>query len=148
MFGDRHRLRRIAVQLLVAWLFALAASVVNACLLEPGSRYGDAVASAMNDRHAAAAAGHHRDTEAAGAQGHRQSHSGKTPCAKFCDDPSTGAQAIKQQVDPFHTALLVPLPVCAAPVDPTPAEVGAYAADHALWRPAIPVQITFLRLNL
>lgn len=147
MFGDRHRLRRIAVQLLVVWFFALAASVVNACLLEPGSRYGD-VASAMNGRHDAGAAGHHRYAEAAGAHGHRPSHSGKAPCAKFCDDPSTGAQAIKQQVDPFNTALLAPFPVSAPPLDPTPDKDGAYTAGHALWRPAIPIQIALLRLNL
>ena len=45
MFGQRRRLRHLAAQVLLMWLFALGASIVNACALEPELRHAVTAAS-------------------------------------------------------------------------------------------------------
>jgi hypothetical protein len=146
MFGQRHRLRHIAAQVLLVWLFALAAGIVNACVLEPELRHG--IASAVHDGHDAAAANKLQDAHAPGGHDHRLPHGNEAPCAKFCDEPSAGAQTFKQQIDPFNAVWLAPAPVSSLSIDATTPVVGAFAADHELWRPAVPIPIAFLRLTL
>jgi hypothetical protein len=144
MFGQRHRLRRLAAQLLLAWLFALAAGIVNACVLEPGLREGGAAAG--HDRHAAAATPRHDGH--AGDHGNRSHDSSKAPCVKFCDEQAAGAQALKQPTDLFTATWLAPGPTNPPSIGTTPRVPGGFAHDHELWRSAIPIPIAFLRLAL
>lgn len=128
------------------WLFALAAGIANACVLEPQSRQG--VAAAVHDSQGALASNPGHGAHAS--SGHRQGSpkADKAPCAKFCDDPSAGAQGVKQEIDPSSTVWLAPLPMRPLLIEATPRVAGAFAADHGLRRPAAAIAITFLRLTL
>ena len=145
MFGQRRRLRHVAAQVLLMWLFALGASIANACALEPELRH--AATAASHDQHHAGPGSHHHDSHAGG-HDHPSPHADKAPCAKFCDEPSAGAQTLKQQVDPSHEVWLACPPVNSLILDATPTLASSIAAHHELWRPAVPIPIAFLRLTL
>ena len=109
MYGFRtsaRRLRHIVWLTLLAWLLALSASVVNACVLG----LPDATASGMEsgDRREPAWHGssaslpkpdalgelHEHATTAHGQDDHGQD-TGKDPCRKFCSDESSGLPKAK-----------------------------------------------------
>lgn len=129
--------------MLLVWLFALAASIVNACVLEPESRS----VAASSQRHEARAASTVHDEDASGHGDHAPDPS-KAPCTKFCDEPAANTQVVKQQLDPFNAAWLAPARVSLSLADTVPGVIGTLAARHALWRPAAPIPIAFLRLAL
>lgn len=68
----RHQLRRIVWVTLVAWLFALAVGVLNACVLTPR----------VSDEHGIVAGG----SSSVAQHGHNEA---KTSCLKFCADESS-----------------------------------------------------------
>lgn len=146
MFGRRHRLRFVAAQVLLVWLFALAAGIVNACVLEPQARQG--VAAAVHDSQDALASKRSHDAHATSGYHQGSPKADKVPCAKFCADPSAGAQGVKQEIDPSGTVWLAPLPVRPLQIEATPRVAGGFAADPGLRRPAIAIAIAFLRLTL
>jgi hypothetical protein len=87
---DRRRLRRTARATLMAWLFALTAGVVNACVLVPVEPVEHAVGKVSVAHH-----GH----------GH-EDDSGKASCLKFCDDESSAIAKVKLPVVDLGSSLL------------------------------------------
>jgi hypothetical protein len=92
----RRRLRHIVWVSLAAWLFALTAGVVNACMLTPQDSVGHGVSGAPPHQSAA----HAEDAGGTGVAGHGdhggpvsnpgpQPDAGKDGCLKFCDDESS-----------------------------------------------------------
>ena len=147
MFSQRHRLRRIAALVLLAWLFMLTAGIANACVL--ASEPGHGIAAAGHDGHTAAAAPATHDAHAAGGHDHPSSpQGGKTACAKACNEASTGAQTLKQKIDPFTAIWLAPAPADSLFIVATASAVGTSVAGHDPGPPAIPIRIAFLRLTL
>lgn len=127
--------------MLVIWVFALAAGVVNACALTPagleerGGMHADATVPAS-----------HRDKgEQVGHHGH-QRDSGKDSCLRFCDDESSAITKVKLPVVDLGLTLLTA-------AEPWSSVVAAIVADLAQSpeRPASqgpPLVIRFLRLTL
>ena len=146
MLGSRRRIRHVAAQVLLVWLFALGVGIVNACVLEPELREGIASAALSGHDHATTHESH--DGHGFGVHGHPAPHGDKSPCVKFCDEPSVGAQTVKQQVDPFNAVWLGPVPSDSIAIEHAPALAGSLAIDPIRWRPAIPISIAFLRLTL
>jgi hypothetical protein len=120
MFGlrfDRRRLRGTACMTLVAWMFALAAGVVNACALTPTGpeSRGLGVRSAAEAASRQETAG---EAEAHGRDGTHHGHSGnggKQGCLKFCDDESSALSKNKASsfvADlPFSAVLALSIPI-------------------------------------
>jgi hypothetical protein len=142
MFHHRSSIRRVAVHLLLLWVFALGAGVVNACSLVsktnpagPGGELGPTVAV------------HHR-ADAGADDGRAVHHSpGRATCLKFCDDAKAVSTLPDTSADPsaVESAPLWPVP----PPDAQP-EV-ALITTHArgiLDRPPLPIAIEYLRLAL
>ena len=146
MFGQRQRLRRIAAQVLVAWLFMLTAGIVNACVLTPELGHGSATAA--HDEHFAAAAHVSHQTHAAGTHEHRSPHGNNAACAKACNEPSTGAQTLKQKIDPFTAIWLAPSPADTQVTVATAAVAGTPVIGPDPGSTAVPIRIAFLRLTL
>lgn len=93
---DRHRLRHAVWLTLVAWLFALTAGVVNACMLTPQGGAGSDIDAASFPRTVVHAEQASPASEVAGFEheGQLAPHGqgqdpGKGSCLKFCDDGST-----------------------------------------------------------
>lgn len=151
MFGRPQRLRRIAAQVLLMWLFALSAGIANACVLEAQSRR-DAASLVHDIDHVAVAAVHgdhpseHPSEHLQGSPG--SPDPGKAPCVKFCDEPSAAAQVLKTQVDPPAGAWLAGVSPSAPAVDAPSDGAAVHVARHAPWRPSVPIPIAFLRLAL
>jgi hypothetical protein len=142
-FSPRPRLRQAAAQALLVWLFALAASIVNACVLEPESR----PVAASSQRLEAGAPRTVQDEHPSG-HGDRPPDPGQASCTEFCDEPAADARVVKLQPDPFNAAWLAPARVGVSRVDAAPGMIETPAASHALWRPAASIPIAFLRLAL
>lgn len=85
--------RKTAVLMLLAWLFALASGVANACLLETSTTHAHTVAAASGGKHVSAVmAGH---TGAVADKGD-ESPAAKAPCLKVCDE---GSSALATQLN-------------------------------------------------
>jgi hypothetical protein len=137
MFGQRKRLRRLAGQMLLVWLFALGAGIVNACVLEPEPHDHVVRAASPHDQ------GH-------GAHGHRHpaSSAAVPACVKFCTDGSTGPAVVKLPVKlPNVTALAPPLALAPA-VQAALGPAGIVHAGYAQLPARIPISIAYLRLAL
>lgn len=138
---DRRRLRRTAWAALLVWLFALAAGVVNACVLtspglaDRGEPLTDvALHESLDDPGALV-----------GQPGHEQD-SGRASCLKFCDDESSAIAKVKwPAVDPGSGLAIV-----VAPWNWVAATSGASlrlaTEQHGSQGP--PLVIRFLRLTL
>lgn len=146
MFGPRKRIRHVAAHVLLVWLFALGVGIVNACVLEPDLRHGLAASAPDGHGHAVPLDSH--EGHVAGVHDHSAPQGGKLPCVKFCDEPSFGAQTVKQQIDPFSSVSPGPVPSGSMVVEQVPVAVRPQATDPTRWRPAIPISIAFLRLTL
>ncbi|HJW11561.1 MAG TPA: hypothetical protein VJ598_07235 [Albitalea sp.] len=134
LFGQRQRLRRFALHMLLVWLFALGSGVVNACVLEPEARHDAAAAHVQ-----AGMPSPQHDEDAR--------HGTSAPCAKFCDDPAAAVQFLKQQTDVSMT--LVALPTSALlPLIAEARVADAAAIERTPRSAAVPIQIAFLRLAL
>lgn len=141
MFGHRRSRHRLAASLLLLWCFALAAGVVNACVLEPGLR--DARAGALRVHGESAAHGHE-----AGALGHAHGvpAADKLPCAKFCDDASASVPPLKQP-DLLAALALAPPPRASLAVAFVPVW-AARQVERPCVQARVPIPIAFLRLTL
>lgn len=145
MFASRQRLRHWAARVLLVWLFALGTGVVSACIVEPQSRQAELGTAYGQGDHGGDRPGRH--AHAPGALGHdHQGH--KTPCAKFCDEPSVNVQPSNPQGDAFNPTCLPAMlsPAFVPAIDLTP--VPASRAVHERGRATVPVTIAFLRLTL
>lgn len=111
---DRQRLRQTVRVTLVAWLFALSAGVLNACMLTPLGAFGFGVGAASPPRTAPHAEVPSPSRVVAHGEdgGHFQQHdpgpdSGRDSCLKFCDDESSAlSKGTSSTLDP-GVALLV-----------------------------------------
>lgn len=146
-FTPRSRVRTVASQVLLGWVFALAAGIVNACLIEPHPQLDVAASAHEHGRH------HGHDGEA-GPPAEVSSKSGdetpaaKAACLKFCDAESVSLPTGKPSSDPWQIALIA-LPAPSPPATPDPGmrerlEVVPIGSDR---RP-VPVIIAYLRLAL
>jgi len=131
---DRQRLRHTVWVTLVAWLFALSAGVVNACMLAPAGAVGVGVDAASPLRTAAHAEvpNPSRVVVHGGEGGLYPQHgpgpdSGKDSCLKFCDDESSALSKSKGSTLDPGVALL---------------------AGIARWNPIVPKTPLGTRLSL
>lgn len=128
MFAQTARVRRLAAQMLLVWLFALATGIVNACAMAPTAHAPMTHApgcDACPDAHPAGAA---------------------QACAKFCADESTSVRAAKHDYDPWMGLGVAVVPTMALSVV-VPAHVPDRRPHDAPPTAArIPVAIAFLRL--
>ena len=119
--------------MLLVWLFALATGVVNACVLQPEARSGNASQTQQG----------HDSTSA-----HPNEPAPSPPCAKFCDEPATAGQVLAQQTDAFVALGLPPAPGHGVRLDATAQPASGVRAELAPRPAAIPIPIAFLRLAL
>ena len=109
-FADARTKRHTAFGVLLAWLFALASGVANACLLETPDLHVQAMTksvvtagrdAAKSAVHASSSAGQHDDTD-----------DGKESCLKVCDDGThtlTNAASGVDHTDPGPAPLFATL---------------------------------------
>jgi hypothetical protein len=146
MLCSRRQIRHVAARVLLILLFALGVGIVNACVLEPELR--DGIATAAHSGHDHTSSNESHDGHGNGVLGDSAPHGDKSPCGKFCDETSVGAQNSKQQIDPFNAVSLGPVQSESIAVEQASAIVGPLATDPIRWRQAIPISIAFLRLTL
>lgn len=138
--------RKTAFLLLLAWLFALASGVANACLLEARTVHPHAMAAppvagpvpSASAGLAYAGADHHDDGPL---------DSPKAPCLKVCDDSTRSLpkqHGTVDQVDPGAPLLVAVLWTGAAPVIHGPNRLDALQPAPA----GPPMRIRFARLAL
>lgn len=136
----RRALRHTVRWTLLVWLFALGASVANACLFTPGGSGGLPAALVSQP----AAHGHGEDAPPAH---HAPGDDGLLGCLKFCDGGAsllvqTGPQA--PDLDhPLVTALAPPGGSLAAPGAPP----GLWRSTHRPAPTGPPIAIRLLRLT-
>ena len=85
LFSNTLSKRRAAGMVLLAWLFALASGVANACLFETPATYAHVVATASGGVRVSAVMAAHTG---AVSDGSHQSPVAKAPCLKVCDESS------------------------------------------------------------
>ena len=133
----------MAAHMLLVWLLALTTGIVNACIVEPGSR--PAAIPASHQHHDATR--HHEHAADALAGGHSAPHADKAACAKFCDDKSASLPSGKPG-DPIDAVLFAPPPTGFLAVQEAQEAVGAFHAGQGLPPPRVAIPIAFLRLTL
>jgi hypothetical protein len=140
-----QRLRRFALHVLLAWLFALASGFVNACVMQ--SQFPDEAQAVAHGGHGPAMDADH--SMAHEADGDHGSHSGKPPCERCCDERTAlPQQPAKLQSDTPSGFWLATLP---APLFTNPAASQTDArldSSQLRWVATIPIPIAFLRLAL
>ena len=135
--------RKTAAMLLLAWLFALASGVANACLLETHNTHTHVVAAASEGAQVSAVmAGH------TGAVAHEgdESPAVKAPCLKVCDESSNvlATQLSKAQADTAPAPLVSLLWLVAAADRVAPSQSG----DPGPAAPERPLRVRYARLAL
>jgi hypothetical protein len=140
-----QRLRRFAVHVLLAWLFALGSGFVNACVMQ--SQFPDEAHAVAHGGHGLAIDSDHSMAHEADGADHA-SHSGKQPCERCCDDRTVlPQQPVKLQSDSPSGFWLPALP---APFTYPAALQASDRLDSSelRWHAVIPIPIAFLRLAL
>ena len=144
MVGQRRRLRQLASLMLLAWLFALASGVVNACIVGPDLRHADLVAQWQAEvadehlQHGHGAASHAVDD---------WPDTALAPCAKFCADESNSPPALNGVVDPEPTLWLASAPTFALAAQAALAALPESDAPVAPVHARIPIPIAYQRLT-
>lgn len=144
LFSNSFAKRKAAVMVLLAWLFALASGVANACLLETPTTHAHVVAAAFEGTYASAVTAGH--TGAVADHGDK-SPTAKAPCLKVCDDSSNAlvTQLSMTQADTGPAPLIRVLWLVAAANDVAPFPIGG-AAGPALSE--LPLRVRYSRLAL
>jgi hypothetical protein len=157
--SSSRRLRQLVWLTLLAWSFALASGVVNACLLivagpiidgSPPPVHGEAATQGRPDDVAVglhSAAGGEAGVANLVQYEHQQGSSGKDTCLKFCDDESSAVvKSTSLGVDLAMAMALVESGVrrMAAPVE----NIGADWLPEQPRAQGPPLVIRFLRLTL
>ncbi len=149
IFGQRQRLRRFASGMLLVWLFALSAGVVNACVVAPELARQETVAAASHQHDATP--GHHQETSAGAAEPQDKAPAvGAAACTRFCAEPAASATASKQPVEDMVPVLWLPA-IMLSPVWTGHTSAPAiHAFDARPWPPGptVPVRIAFVRQAL
>lgn len=142
MSARRTSLHRLAVHVLLAWLFVLATGFVHACVVNAQTRSAEH-AMAQPDADAA-----HHVHDGAG-DGEHAAHDGSVPCERCCDDASALAPAaVKLQADGsggFWLASAAAPPFFLSFLSDAD---GVPDSRRERWRAAVPIPIAFLRLAL
>jgi hypothetical protein len=130
--------------MLFVWLFAVAASWANACILQPDSPSDHHARGGFVVPHGSS------DEAAAGANGTHEPDPALQACSSFCETEQsivTKAQSVKADVAAEQLALVAQVFACWPAFTPGQAEVR--------WRPLAappppgpPVAIAFLRLTI
>lgn len=144
MVGQRRRLRQLASLMLLAWLFALASGIVNACIVAPDVRHAELMAqwqAEVADQHAQH--GHGADDDGAG----QPPPAALAPCAKFCADESSSAPAINLFIDPQQPLWLASAPTLALAAQTALAALPESDAPVAPVNARIPIPIAYQRLT-
>ncbi len=122
---------------LLAWLFAVASGVANACLLEAGETHSQVViALSFGPAHAQTVAGDGDD-----------SHNLKAPCLKVCDDGTRSfpkQDPTVAQTDPGPAPIVLVLWGAVAPIIPTLRQMDVVQPA----RPELPIRFRFSRLTI
>lgn len=145
---NRRFLRTATWAMLAVWLFAVSASVANACLLEESRTHRHASTSDGMPAEAGSVGAGHRVVRAAHDDDHREHLAAKAPCLKVCDE--TPQSPINQASSPGVDA-----PVLAAalwtPWHADAATAGVDARHVVAAGPATtgpPLRVIFSRLVL
>lgn len=143
-FSHTRTRRKIALAMLLVWLFAIASGVANACLLElPDTHFHGSQAGNSESTHDVKPVGH----GAAIADHDHDSKSSKAPCLKVCDD---GSRVVLKQSfgfdhdDPGPAPLFAVIWVIAVPV------TSNLVSRGDLWVPpdGLPFRVRYSRLTL
>ncbi len=137
----------LTAHVLLGWLFALAAGIAGACILERPPVHAVAAHQAHGARVAdEAAASPSPEQHRSSADGHAP-HGSDPDCLKSCDERSSALLAAKQQIDEPHPTAALPLQRDPWPLQPL-SEAERSGADRAVVHPRLPVRIAYLRLAL
>lgn len=144
LLSDSHSKRNAALVAVVLWMFAFAAGVANACLLEAHGTDFHAESSKVVGGEAAL---DHTHVHPRTAGSHDQQEHSKAPCQKFCDDESR--LLIKQnhgvdQPDIGPTPLVAVLWTLTEASSVEPLHVEAMLAVA----PTVPLRLRYARLAL
>ena len=137
-----QRLRRFAIHVLFAWLFALGTGFANACVVQEQVR--QSAHSVMNGHRAPVI---HTSSDCAAGHDHA-AHARNAPCEQFLSDRSALPNAAKQQSHSTSEVSLAPAPAAIPVVLATPEAAGTVKSEPERPPPGIPIPIAFLRLTL
>jgi len=144
LFSNTRARRNTAFMVLLAWLFALASGVTNACLLEAGGTDSHLAAAGSSETvHAVALLPGHAGAVAHGVD---DSHL-KAPCLKACGDRSRSLpkqDLTVAQPDPGSASLVAVLWSAVAPAVPRLRQMD----DRQPATPGLPVRVRYSRLAL
>jgi hypothetical protein len=143
LFANTFAKRKTAVVVLLAWLFALASGVANACLLETSTTHAHFVTAAFEGaRTSAVMAGHTGVVADSG----DELPAAKAPCLKVCDESSNAlaTQLSMAQPDMGPAPLVRVVWLAAASDRVAPSETG----DPGLPAPELPLRVRYSRLAL
>lgn len=153
VFSHRRTEQRTVMVMLVAWVFALAAGVVNACVLQvkvPAHHQGQQPmdsASTVIETHADLSVLPQTGAHAPADDPSSDADSGKAHCKSFCDSEASAA-AVKQQGHDITDLAQAPMHVlAAAPYFPLLA-TAKQSFDDRPPPPGAPMVIRFLRLTI
>ena len=147
MFSRPQRLRRLAFQVLLVWLFALGTGIVNACVVQVQVR--EASHAVPHDHEEMQAALDEIQVAAALPDSHEhETDNTQPPCKRLCDGPTAAPQTEKQPSNPLSGFWLAPAPLPAISFQPSIPSDAVAPSTHVRWRKAIPISIAFLRLAL
>ena len=127
-FLSRRRMRNTAFMVLLAWLFAIASGVANACLLE----------APHHELHALAAASHAADFS---------TRSSRLPCQKVCDDAPQSLPKAVSGIDQTNPGLPPPSAILWSATAP----IAVGTRRSARMQPALPelpIRLRYARLAL
>ena len=144
LFSNICTKRTIALMVLLAWMFALASGVANACLLEARETHSHTVTAKSSE--AAYESVIFPSHAGAVADGVGESHS-KAPCLKVCDDGSRSfpkQDSTVAQNNPGPALLVGILWGTVAPVVPTLRQID----DEQPAKPVLPIRVRFSRLAI
>ena len=143
LFSNTFAQRKAVVLVLLAWLFALASGVANACLLEAPATHAHVVAAATVGEHVSAGmAGH----SGAVADDGDETPAAKAPCLKVCDESSNAlaTQLSKAQADMGLAPLVRLLWLVAVADRVAPSKTG----DPGPAATRLPLRLRYSRLAL
>ena len=143
LFSNTFAKRKAVVLVLLAWLFALASGVANACLLEAPTTHAHVVAAASGGAHVSAVTAGH---SGAVADDGDESPAAKAPCLKICDESSNAlaTQLSKAQADTGLAPLVRLLWLVAVADRVAPSETG----DPGRAAPERALRVRYSRLAL
>ena len=137
LFSNTFAKRKAVVLVLLAWLFALASGVANACLLEAPTTHAHVVAAAYEGASVSAVMAGHTGAVA---------DDSDAPCLKICDESSNAlaTQLSKAQADMGLAPLVRLLWLVAVADRVAPSETG----DPGRAATRLPLRLRYSRLAL